>query len=117
MSKYFSIRIRNTHEVFDTVSEVFSYVPKDKNADWELIIEEKMNDIDDPLGYLVMLLTDKLSQLDQIGISKEYISLWYLYEYEDQCNMEFSSELLNRIGSLGIDFCISCWEKNNIITL
>lgn len=117
MSRFFSLKIEGASKSFDVVSEIFKYVPVDDNLDWEYTIDEDISTIENPLEYLVELLTDKLPQLIQLGFKKENISLWYLYEYDIQCNMEFSSDLLFKIAKLGIDFCISCWEKGSFISL
>ena len=45
------------------------------------------------------------------GISREDISIWVLYEYEGQCNMEYDPESMKKLGESGILLCISCWEK------
>lgn len=33
------------------------------------------------------------------------------YEYDEQCNMEFSPNELKKLGENGIILCISCWKK------
>lgn len=38
------------------------------------------------------------------------ISIWRYYEYDEQCNFEFSPQELKRMGDNGITFCISCWD-------
>ena len=50
-------------------------------------------------------------KLESIGISREDISIWVLYEYEGQCNMEYDPVSMKKIGENGIVLCISCWEK------
>jgi len=56
-------------------------------------------------------LNGKFDKLKSIGIRKEDITIWYYYEYDQQCNMEFSPKDLSKLSELGITFCISCWEK------
>ena len=46
-----------------------------------------------------------------ILVSREDISIWVLYEYEGQCNMEYDPVSMKKIGENGIVLCISCWEK------
>ena len=57
------------------------------------------------------LLEGKYERLESIGISREDISIWVLYEYEGQCNMEYDPVSMKKIGENGIVLCISCWEK------
>lgn len=49
--------------------------------------------------------------LKEIGIDRDMISVWYLYKYDEQCNMEFSPERMKRLGDNGITLCISCWSS------
>jgi hypothetical protein len=48
--------------------------------------------------------------LVQHGFDFDEVSIWYLYEYSGQCNMEFEPQDLKRLGNLGVRLCISCWE-------
>lgn len=57
------------------------------------------------------ILKDKYNQLEQIGVTRDCIEIWMYYEYDQQCNMEFSPEDLKYIGDNGISLCISCWQK------
>ena len=52
-----------------------------------------------------------MTGLEGLGISSDYISIWMLYEYDQQCNMEFTPDEMKVMGELGITFCISCWAK------
>ena len=54
---------------------------------------------------------DAYEKLESIGISREDISIWILYEYEGQCNMEYDPVSMKKMGENGIVLCISCWEK------
>lgn len=81
-------------------------------ATWELVISEYSQLYAEAIDYFLNLLRDKAAQLEQIGVSCDSTTIWYLYEYEGQCNMEFHPIDLKRMGDLGITLCISCWEKD-----
>ena len=49
------------------------------------------------IGEFLKLLNEKYEKLEQVGISRDMISIWYLYEYDQQCNMEFEAEQLKKI--------------------
>ena len=57
------------------------------------------------------ILKGKYEQLEEIGVFRNAISFWLLYEYDQQCNLEFSPKEMTKIGREGITLCISCWEK------
>jgi len=64
---------------------------------------------DGELDDLLKAIDGKIDKLNAIGINE--ITMWGLYEYEAQCNMEFTPEQMLIMGKNNIHFCISCWEK------
>ena len=78
---------------------------------WGMLIEEDSPKFNQALSLFIDLIDNNLLKLKEIGVSTSEISFWYMYEYEQQCNMEFSPDITKRIGELGIVLCISCWEK------
>ncbi len=64
----------------------------------------------DSINTFLDILENKYESLSQIGIQRSNILIWYLYEYDQQCNMEFDPIQLKRLGDNGIKLCISCWE-------
>lgn len=46
-------------------------------------------------------------RLSKVSIDRERISIWMLYEYDNQCNIEFTSANLLRLGSNRINPCVS----------
>ncbi len=56
------------------------------------------------------LLENKYERLAALGIGRYDISLWKLYAYDGQCNMEFSPEDMKRMGENDIALCVSCWD-------
>ncbi len=63
------------------------------------------------VDHFLAILNGKYEQLESIGITRDMISFWLLYEYDQQCNLEFNPEELRKTGQEGITLCISCWEK------
>jgi len=64
----------------------------------------------DFIEHFLSILDGKYEQLKEIGIERDDISVWYLYAYDGQCNMEFSPEDMYALGKEGIALCISCWD-------
>ena len=65
----------------------------------------------DFIGRYCESIRSGLSELQNLGIGANDISICMLYEYDQQCDMEFNPDELKAMGELGITFCISCWEK------
>lgn len=75
------------------------------------IIEDEQDSHVDFVGKLLSIIDGKFKKLQEVGVDLGSISLWMYYEYDQQCNMEFSPSDLKRIGDSGLTFCISCWPS------
>ncbi len=60
--------------------------------------------------YYLSVLEGKYEALEDIGVSRNDISIWKLYAYDGQCNMEFLPEDMYSIGKERVSLCVSCWE-------
>ena len=110
---YYSLRINTVNLIqVRQVNELLGVRSNYSKEDWYLEVVQKE---DDPpfrfIDYFLSLLEGKYERLESIGISREDISIWVLYEYEGQCNMEYDPVSMKKIGENGIVLCISCWEK------
>ena len=65
----------------------------DTEIGWSLIIEEDSPAFTVALNLFIDLIGKNLTKLNEIGISVDMITFWYLYEYEQQCNMEFGADI------------------------
>lgn len=77
------------------------------------VIDDKTDEYFDFINVFLDLLETKYSDLEKLNIKRNDISIWSLYEYDQQCNMEFDPQRLKRLGENGITFCISCWDSGN----
>ena len=110
---YYSLRINTVNLIqVRQVNELLGVRSNYSKEDWYLEVVQKE---DDPpfrfIDYFLSLLEGKYERLESIGISREDISIWVLYEYEGQCNMKYDPVSMKKIGENGIVLCISCWEK------
>jgi len=55
-------------------------------------------------------LEGKYEKLQELGVGNDNITVWLIYGYNNQCNMEFEQNILERLGKRGIKLCISCYE-------
>lgn len=60
------------------------------------------------IKFFIALIEPSISELSDIGVEKKDITFWLYYYYDQQCNMEFSSEDLKIMWDNWIDLCISC---------
>ena len=114
---YYSLRISITNikqiEAVNSILRIKSNYPE---VGWGLeIVKEDNESKFNFINYFLSIIEGKNSQLRNININNNDISIWVLYEYQDQCNLEFTSTDLKRIGAAGVSLCISCWEKAPII--
>ncbi|MDP1727719.1 MAG: hypothetical protein Q8M15_13120 [Bacteroidota bacterium] len=97
----------------DSIDKDFSkfkdYIP----CTWIYEIIQKQDEVYfDFINNFLDILDDKYDKLSRLRVMKNDISIWMLYEYDQQCNMEFDSNRLKRLGENGITLCISCWEAD-----
>ena len=95
------------------ISSILGIEPISSNNIWELSIDENNKLHASAVNYFIELLDSKMQKLPP----HTDVSLWYLYEYENQCNIEFPSVELKKLGELGVTLCISCWEKHSNVDL
>lgn len=113
MKYFFSLRIESTSEQAPKITDILGVEPNYPRVTWgyKLIVKDDgyTNFIDCFLG----ILEGKYDRLQDIGVTREEISIWMIYEYEGQCNMEFSPIDMKKLGDSGITFCVSCYELTN----
>jgi hypothetical protein len=98
------------------IARVLGKPSSNESGSWTLEFEEGSND--PPINFVdrfLELLDNKFDFLDSIGVSRDDITIWLLYEYDEQCNLEFSSKDLMRLGEAGIGLCVSCWQAPSSI--
>lgn len=112
----FSLRISIQEEnQIDIINNILNIKSNYSQCGWGLEITEEVAPDFSFISYFLSILENKYEKLEQVGIYREDISIWLLYEYSNQCNMEFSPNDLYKLGKEGITLCISCWEKERIL--
>lgn len=116
--KYFyklQIDFSPNRKTLDSVNSILGieYSTEEGNpSQWIYEVEQKEADeYFDFINSFLNILETKYSELEKLNIKRDNISIWMLYEYNHECNMEFDSERMKRIGESGITLCISCWQK------
>lgn len=104
----------NIHQK-DQISNILKIKPNiDYFGAWNYHIgyddNDMVNEYKDFAYEFIKILDDKYDSLKSIGINREDITAWFIYNYEYQCNMEFNPQQLKMLGDNGITFCISCYD-------
>ena len=74
-------------------------------------MEEELDPAIDFVDRFLNLLDGKYNALSKIGVSREDITIWRYYEYDQECNLEIAPNKIKRLGEQGISLCISCWQQ------
>ena len=96
---------------FKDISNPISVVEIEDNSDkpYDERIDSLLNDASNIVRKLKL---ERILNVETVNIKK---ILWFNYNYEDQCNLEFNPKQLEIMGKLGMIFCISCYQTNVII--
>ena len=123
--KYYQLFIDtdNNFETYKSVTKLLEIEPtetdKDKSltdqySSWMYMVTE--TDTDPYFNFInsfLDLLEPKFADLEKLGVTKDKILFWMLYEYDQQCGMEFHPQEMTRLGQSGIHLNIDCWTLND----
>ncbi|WP_320052972.1 DUF4279 domain-containing protein [uncultured Acetobacteroides sp.] len=85
--------------------------PDNKYDLWAYSVEtEDEEPYFDFINKFLNILEPKFEDLKKLGVKKNDILFWLLYEYDQQCAMEFHPEEMKRLGESGIVLNIDCWQ-------
>lgn len=114
--KYYQMFIDTdgTKAQYDAVSGILGLKPDSEQTDfktWMYMVQEGEDDpYYDFINNFLDILEPQLKALSAIGITKEDILFWLVYEYEHQCAMSFAPKQMQRLGQHGIHLNIDCHE-------
>jgi len=121
--KYYRLHIdsKNDSTLYEKITKTLLVNPSELNEEknskdlyslWTYSFEEKKDEPNyDFINKFLNIIEPKLSELNEIGIYKEDITFWMIYEYDQQCGMEFHPQEMKRLGESGIIMCIDCFQK------
>ena len=110
--KYYSLRIEVDEINRQQIDEILGVKSNYHIVGWGFEIVEKDDDESiDFIDYFLNILEDKYIELSSLDINRNDISIWLIYEYDNECNLEFIPQKLKQLGENGINLCISCYEK------
>lgn len=110
---FYEIRILNTSCIqIDQIDRILGVKSSYRTGMWRYELTGLPDDCQDlVIDQFLALINGKYNQLESIGISRDSITFWLLFEYDQECNLEFNPKELEKIGKEGIALCVSCWKK------
>lgn len=109
---YYSLRIKAKDTLYRVISQILRKSLEDFSRGWIFEVKQEDNYFDF-INEFLDILEGHYNELEDIGIERGDISIWIVYGYEQQCNLEFSPNALNRLGENGVSLCISCYEMGS----
>lgn len=107
----FSLRIHTKEENYKKASEILKRDLLDWSRGWIHEVDNSQQDeYYDFINIFLDILEGHYEELESIGIARDNISIWMIYEYNQQCNMEFLPKDMKRLGDNKITLCISCYQ-------
>ncbi|MCO6468474.1 MAG: hypothetical protein J5I54_06470 [Bacteroidales bacterium] len=87
-------------------------ISQDRYSSWMYMVTESDSDPDyDFINSFLDILEPQFAGLEKLGVTKDKILFWLLYEYEHQCAMMFIPQEMARLGQSGIHLNIDCWSR------
>lgn len=115
MYSAYILRISKKDIDLNRISKLLQIIPTTSDPFWEIEINENNPKYNSAIKYFSEILNNSANKLKSIGINSSDISVWYLYEYEKECNIEFNPDDLKILADNEIALCISCWKSDSII--
>ncbi|GAO44124.1 hypothetical protein [Flavihumibacter petaseus] len=111
MSTYIELEVKGTSEVVSTIKKEFEDSQREFESSWSVLFdidEMGFNKAFDSAFNILRSMNEKniLPHNDD-----GRVAIWFMYEYEGQCNIEFPLSLIKEMAELNITLNISCWEK------
>jgi hypothetical protein len=113
MKYFFSLRINTKPEHSITLNDILGVESNNPQISWGYNLKVKDDGYTNFIECFLNILEGKYDKLSDLDITRDDISIWLIYEYEGQCNMEFAPNDLKRLGDNGITLCISCYEASS----
>ncbi len=96
------------------VAHVLGRESSDDTREWNWFLDQRADDEPIPFVDVFMnLLEGRFTCLERLGVTRNDITVWLLYEYDEQCNLELSAQDMRRLGEAGVTLCMSCWQSRS----
>ncbi len=114
--KYYKLVIfaDGTREAYQKITDILGIKPveEEEYGVWTYLVEEPEGSPPfDFINKFLDLLEPRFEKLEEVGVTKDSVLFWLLYEYEHQCALGFSAQELQRLGANRISLNIDSWES------
>ena len=113
------IDLDGTVETYNKITQLLELEPATIDMDSKFgqtyslwTYEVDINDEDEYFDFIntfLDILEPKFTALEELGVKKNNILFWLIYEYDQQCAMEFHPQEMKRLGESDIHLNIDCW--------
>lgn len=107
-----------TQDNYNEISKILKIkpteFPTEKDDDnpfdlWSYCVDIEDDDLYyDFINKFLDILEPKLLELNKIGVTKDKIIFWLIYEYYAQCSLSLDAQEMKRLGENGIALNIDC---------
>jgi hypothetical protein len=114
----YQLDIRISKDINNSVNKILgieSNVAVQPGWTYEFRSDEKGKEHIDFVDYFLSMLEGKYDELNQIGIKRSNIYVWYICYSDSKYDMKFTPEQMYKLGKEGISLLISCYNADNEI--
>jgi hypothetical protein len=124
--KYYKlfIHFESNIETYNAISEILELKPAENEPSkfsseipdlWFYMVEENEEEGSsfDFINKFLDLIEPNYTKLSRLGVTKKDILFWLVYEYDQQCSMEFHAQEMLRLGKSGIHLNIDCHQTKD----
>ncbi len=108
--QYYQLQIESKHNINEILNCTFF---KQIGKFW--IYEITENVTTDYADFFIQLIKKNKEKLEMNGITSDDITVWLLYEYDQQCSLCISTKNMKLLSDENIELCIDCWQKDSVI--
>ncbi len=111
MSGEYNLTIEVEKKYQEMVCKLINIEPTILENHLEFAIDQESKGYWEAILYFIDFIENNIDKLQEMNVKRENMTIWILYAYENQCNLEFDARILKKLGECGVSLCISCWEE------
>ena len=110
--QYYQLQIESKHNI----NEMFNCSCFKQTGNlWIYEISEE--ETTDYVNFFIELIKKNKDKLEKNDITSHNITIWILYEYDEQCSLCISTKNMKMLSEENIELCIDCWQKDSSVDL
>lgn len=117
MGSYYEIQVKASRNAIEEITNEYGNSHREFDTSWSYIIDETAINFAEARSTILNIIRRLYEKEIIFRKDINQVIVWFMYEYVEQCNMEFSPEFLKGLSILDVTLCISCWEKESDLFL